>query len=360
MKIVLVINDITGLGGAERVVTLAANNFILEENVEVEILSVFPKRNKEIGFSLHKMVKVTYLNPNGVSGNSIQKIFVYLKKLGSFYTSKKYNYIICCSSSLSILTRIAILKSKTIKSKVISWEHTQHSHLSKNVNRLQRVCYPFLDGIVTLTSFDKDIFSKFCKNVAYIPNISTFKEVEYNSLQSKKVIAVGRLNKAKGFDLLIRSFALVHKENPEWTLDIFGEGILFENLANQIIEEGLTNVIKLRGYESNILRQYQNASIFALSSRTEGFPCVLVEAMSAGLPSVNFELPGFNEVIKNNQNGLLIEPNNIHEFAKGINKLIENKKLRLEIGKNAIESVQQFRGDNIIPKWLHLFKEIEN
>lgn len=356
MKIALVINDITGLGGAERVVTLLANNLSSIGFFEVEILSVFSKRNAVIGFELDEKVKINYLFPQGITGNLFFKWIRVIKKMRAFYKKGKFDFVINCSAMLSIVSLLATIINS--KSKIISWEHTQHSHLSGNTNRLQRIFYPFLSGVVTLTQFDKIIFSKFCKKVAFIPNISTFEEVPFNNLNSKKIIAVGRLNYAKGFDLLINSFDEVHKHNPEWTLDIFGEGNLFEDLTIQINKLKLEHVIHLKGYESNILNQYQNASIFVLSSRTEGFPCVLVEAMSAGLPSVNFELPGFNEVVINNKNGLLIEPNNCKELATGINTLIENIDLRLELGKNAKKSVKQFQGESIIPKWLIFFKEI--
>lgn len=358
MKVGLVINDITGLGGAERVVTLAANYFSEVKNCEVEILSVFPKRNNNIGFNLNRAVKVHYLPTLSNTSNKINKSVQLLKNLKAHYKIANYNYIICCSSALTILSRLSIVGLNT--SKVISWEHTQHSHLSKKVNLLQRLFYPFISGVVTLTKFDEKIFLKYCKHVKYIPNISTFVKAAPSTLMFKKVIAVGRLNEAKGFDMLIQSFVLVHEKHPDWTLDIFGEGALFQNLSNQIDKEDLGEVVKLKGYEQNILNEYQKASIFALSSRTEGFPCVLVEAMSIGLPSVNFELPGFDEVVINNENGLLIEANNVKLFAEGLINLIENKSLRLKIGENAIESVQKFKGENIVPKWFELFNEIEN
>lgn len=358
MKIAFVINDITGLGGAERVVTLAANYFSVVEEFEVEIVSVFPKKNETIGFNLKNSVHVSYLFPEQILGKTIKKTKQALRELRNFYKKRNFDFIICCSTSLSVLSKISIVNSSSSHSKIISWEHTQHSHLSKNINRVQRVCYPFLDGIVTLTSYDKSIFSKFCKNVAYIPNISTFKEVEYNNLQSKKVIAVGRLNHAKGFDLLIKSFKIVHEKHPEWQLDVFGEGELLDVLDTQIRNLGLEQVIKMKGYESDILKQYTNCSIFALSSRTEGFPCVLVEAMSSGLATVSYELPGFREVIEHNKNGLLVSSGDIVNFANAIICLIEQESLRVKIGINAKEAVKQFQSENIIPKWVKLFKEI--
>lgn len=359
MRIAFVINDITGLGGAERVVSLAANHLSKIKDFEVEILSVFSKRNDKVGFDIEDAVAINYLLSKDLNSNSILKAKHILKEMRSFYKNKNYEFIICCSSSLSILTKLSTLKSKAISSKVISWEHTQYAHLNKYTNRLQRIFYPFLDGIVTLTNFDKEIFSKFCKNVAYIPNISTFKKTEPNKLKSKKMIAVGRLNYAKGFDLLIKAFKIVHEKHPEWQLDIFGQGSLLPDLSAQIAEEGLNKTVCLRGYEPDILVQYNNASIFLLSSRTEGFPCVLIEAMSAGLPTVSFELPGFDEVITNKVNGLFVTPNEVTKFAKAIILLIEDESLRIKIGHRGKEVVKQFESENIIPKWLKLFSKID-
>lgn len=363
MKIIFVINDITGQGGAERVLINLVNELIKISYIKITILSVFKKRKNSIGFRLDERVKIEYLTKNDKGySNKVHKYFILFAMMNSFFKKNEFNNVVFLSSSLLLFYFISCLKLffKKNKANLISWIHTEYCDLSKKQIFIQRILFPHIHSVVTLKKIDELMFSKYLNNAITIQNVNLLTDSNFSKNTSKKIIAVGRLVKEKGFDMLITSFSLVHKEHPEWKLDIYGEGDLFNDLNNQIEGLGLSEVIVLRGFELDIHKKYKEASIFALSSRTEGFPSVLIEAMSTGLSVVSFNLPGFDEIIQDENYGLLIEVNNIDMFAKGLIKLIENKPLRLKIGENAIKSVQKFRGDNIVPKWLDLFNKIEN
>lgn len=223
------------------------------------------------------------------------------------------------------------------------------AQLDKSVERLER--------FVVLT-YEDATYWKGMKNLTVIPNPITIIQGQHTNGQSKQVIAVGRYTNQKGFDLLISAWKTVNKKHPDWMLNIYGGGNR-DAYQKQIDELGLTNVIKCSGPVSNIAEKYQESSIFVLSSRFEGLPLVLMEAMSVGLPPVAFTCPcGPRDIIHDGEDGILCENGNIEKLAEGICKLIENEQLRQEMGQEAAQNIQRYTIDNIMKQWDELFQEI--
>ena len=191
-----------------------------------------------------------------------------------------------------------------------------------------------------------------------IPNPITIEQGGLSDCSSKQVIAVGRYTYQKGFDLLIRTWNIVHKKYPDWTLSIYGGGNK-EDLQPKVKELNLCSTLKLNGPVKTIKEKYQESSIFVLSSRFEGLPLVLMEAMSVGLPSVAFTCPcGPRDIIHDGEDGILCENGNIEQLAAGICRLIEDEQLRKEMGKKAALNIQRFSIENIMAQWDDLLQEI--
>ena len=223
------------------------------------------------------------------------------------------------------------------------------AQLDKNVKRLDR--------FVVLTHEDATYW-KGMTNLTVIPNPITINQGQHTNGQSKQVIAVGRYTNQKGFDLLISAWKTVNKKHPDWILNIYGGGNK-DAYQNQVDEVGVTNVIKCNGPVSNIAEKYQESSIFVLSSRFEGLPLVLMEAMSIGLPPIAFTCPcGPRDIIHDGEDGILCENGNIEQLAEGICQLIENEQLRQEMGQKAAQNIQRYTIDNIMKQWDKLFQEI--
>lgn len=223
------------------------------------------------------------------------------------------------------------------------------AQLDKNVKRLDR--------FVVLTHEDATYW-KGMTNLTVIPNPITINQGQHTNGQSKKVIAVGRYTNQKGFDLLISAWKTVNKKHPDWILNIYGGGNK-DAYQNQVDEVGLTNVIKCNGPISNIAEKYQESSIFVLSSRFEGLPLVLMEAMSVGLPPVAFTCPcGPRDIIHDGEDGILCDNGNIEKMAEGICQLIENEPHRIKMGQKASQNIQRYTIDNIMKLWDELFQEI--
>lgn len=210
-----------------------------------------------------------------------------------------------------------------------------------------------LDTLVVLTDEDRATWQKHLDRVVTIPNPLSFQTDEVSHLTAKRVVAVGRYAWQKGFDRLIQIWAKVHPQHPEWQLHIYGRGdrSLFQHLVDQL---HLTDSVFLHPHESDIESVYQQSSIFAFSSRYEGFGLVLTEAMHCGLPCVSFDCPcGPKDIIHDGKNGFLAHTS--EEFAKKLSLLMREKTLREHMANEARQSSFRYTTDQIMKKWEDLF-----
>lgn len=214
------------------------------------------------------------------------------------------------------------------------------------------------DRFVCLTNEDKRNWSNI-SNIEVIPNFIEKVSQESATLQNKSMIAVGRLSYQKGYDRLINAWRLVAEKHPEWSLNIFGSGELKCELERQISDANLAHVIKLHSPSKDIMTEYRRNSALVLSSRYEGLPMVLLEAMSVGLPLISFDCQcGPCDVITQDFNGILIPEGDVKQLADAIKKLIENPSLRAKLGHNSIDESTRYNKNIIMKRWVDLFHSI--
>ena len=214
-----------------------------------------------------------------------------------------------------------------------------------------------LDKFVVLTHEDYAFWKGF-SDITVIPNpIYTYPD--HGSLcNSKQAIAVGRYTYQKGFDLLIDAWSIVAKHHSDWTLRIYGAGEA-EAYRKLVKEKGLDSSVFCEGTTNDVYSKYDESSIFVLSSRYEGLPLVLIEAMSAGLPCVAFACPcGPRDCINDGKDGVLVEPGNIEKLADAICLLIENDSQRKAMGASARQHALLFNEETIMQKWINLFETL--
>jgi glycosyltransferase involved in cell wall biosynthesis len=221
--------------------------------------------------------------------------------------------------------------------------------------------YKKLDAFVVLTDGARADYDKLLKgkvNLAVIPN-SARDLGEAPNLDTKRVLAAGRLTRQKGFDLLLPAWAQVEAKHPDWELKICGEGGWRKRLEAQVAELGLKNV-QMPGNCDDMAGEMSNASIFALSSRFEGFPLILAEAMNKGMAPVAFDCPtGPAEMIRDGENGLIVPLGDTDRFGAALLRMIEDDELRHRCGPAAAETGKQFRMDAIGPMWDELFRNLQ-
>jgi glycosyltransferase involved in cell wall biosynthesis len=228
--------------------------------------------------------------------------------------------------------------------------------------RIIRGHYPNLDALVVLTEQDRAAYREFLGDaipLRRIPNTVWPLPGAKADLSAKTVYAAGRFRDQKGFDLLIPAWADVAKAHPDWTLRLRGRGPLEDSYRELIEEHGVADTVTLEEPAEDIGADMEKASIFVLSSRFEGFPLILLEAMSKGMAVVSFDCPtGPADIIDDHQNGLLVPPEDIEALSRGIRELVEDEELRWRAGAAAIETARHYTIDEIGPRWEELFAEL--
>jgi glycosyltransferase involved in cell wall biosynthesis len=216
-----------------------------------------------------------------------------------------------------------------------------------------------LDTFIVLTEEDKQAWPEL-QNVIVIPDPLSFIPDQISSLMKRRVIAVGRYHYQKGFDLLLKAWKIVERQYTDWQLAIYGQGCKepYERLAKELkIDLSRCN---LNGPTPDIQKEYVNSSLFVFSSRYEGFGMVLVEAMACGLPVVSYACPcGPKDIVKDGEDGLLIEKENVDALAKGLMSLMCNDSLRRSMAMSAKENVMRFRMEHIAQQWRTVFELIK-
>ena len=215
-----------------------------------------------------------------------------------------------------------------------------------------------LKCLVSLTQNDADDW-KNITNTYVIPNPISFYSEKSASLENKQVIMVGRYNDAKGYDYLIPAWEIVHQVYPDWVLNVYGSGELHDDICIWIKERNLDETIILHDPIDNIMDKYLESSICVLTSRYEGFSLVILESMACGVPVVSFDSPyGPRNIIRDGEDGVLVNYLDIQGMADNLCKLIANKELRKRMGANARENVLRFSKDSVMNNWVQLFSKL--
>ena len=245
---------------------------------------------------------------------------------------------------------------------LVGLEQMNLGHHVKELKQGMARSYGGLDVLVALTEQDREAYEEMMNGrvrLAVIPNTVHDVSGPPADLDSRTVLAAGRLVHQKGYDMLIDAWAKVHAAHPDWRLKICGGGDLERRLKRRIAKRGLGDTIELPGPCADLPGEMERASIYALSSRFEGFPLVLLEAMGKGMAVVAFDCPtGPRDIISDHVNGLLIPPRKVKAFAAGLLELIEDADLRRRCGPAAAETAQQYTIDAVGPKWEALFRDL--
>jgi GalNAc-alpha-(1->4)-GalNAc-alpha-(1->3)-diNAcBac-PP-undecaprenol alpha-1,4-N-acetyl-D-galactosaminyltransferase len=229
---------------------------------------------------------------------------------------------------------------------------------------LRRVTYPWARAIAVQTESIAARFpASWRGHIVVIPN--PVPTIAARTAASPKVVGarrsivgMGRLERQKGFDLLIRAFASIAASRPEWDLSIFGEGSERGVLEAEIARSGLSARIALRGLEPDTVGALSRADLFVLSSRYEGFPNALCEAMACGLPVIAFDCPGGPaDIVRHGVDGLLIPAENVDALAAAMAALTADPERRRALGSSASEVAVRFSLERIAPLWERAFRD---
>jgi len=320
VKLIFVIDSMIS-GGAERVMAVLANGFS-ESGYDTTIIS---KAHKSSFYQLGDNVKLVYPKTVVDYKNKVTILLTRLKLYLDIYKylkAEKPDFVIPFSTTTNGVT---IITCKLLGLKVIA---SEHNNFKLNLNSfkvwvIKRIIYPHARLLTVLTERDRnEYYGKFMDNVIVMPNPLPLEPAENvgNLLREKIILFVGDLSRwdQKGFDNLLEVFSQISPEYQDWKLVIAGSGNQ-SRLKEKIGELGLLENVSILGEVREIRTLFRESSIFALTSKWEGLPMVLLEAMSQGLACIAFDcFTGPRELITDRRDGILVEDQNLNAFVAGL------------------------------------------
>lgn len=360
MNIAILIRTLDA-GGAERAASSLANEFFRAGHV----VTVLCLAGSEPFYPIDPGVNIRYLISKDPAGDRRASPAVLLRRartLRRFLKAEKPDVLVCMSWSTSLY---GIFCTKGVRTLCVGTERANPYVLGANrlTTFLRRYAARKSDGFVCQTERARSFYPTAAQpKIAVIPN-GIFNALVYDtSVPNERdavITACGRLDRNKGFDVLLDAFALVHKDFPALTLRIFGEGGSRAELQAQAERLGVAPFVDLPGADPEAIRPISRSSVFVLSSRSEGMPNALIEAMAAGVPCVATRCDmGPEELIRDGVNGLLVPVDDPAAMAESIRRILLDGKLSESLSSNALRIRQTHALSAIAALWLRYFESL--
>ena len=380
MNLLYCIPHLYNSGGMERVLTQKVNWLAAHTDYTITIVTTEPTPTgmSDIYFPLDKRVKVVALNVDFNADYTkplLPKYCAHMRHMRA-YKRALTEYIVqhgielCISLGGKEIAFLRHLPCRTIAEMHFAMDQRRQlieaNHKSLfwslvgevRTRQLVQAVKP-LERLVVLTDADKTDWQRSgCTNVMCIPNPCSLdgQKVSIKSAKSKTILAVGRLHEQKGFDLLLQAWKPIEKTYSDWSLRIVGEGPKRAELEAQIESQGLKRVV-LVGATNNVLDEYEAASIFVLSSRYEGLPLALIEAMWFGLPCIAFDCPQGPAELLAEDRGWLVPNGDIAELTAQIAYALSHPEEALKRAQKAQSFAQTTYSEAaIMPQWVQLIE----
>ncbi len=381
MKIIYNISSTaTSGGGMERVIVNKANYLADILNYEVVLVTTDQKNGKSF-YPFSEKIRHIDLNINYVDIARTPNFFhMYLlyrkalvkhrKALTTVLLREKADIVVSLSrDEKEFLHKINDGSKKVLEShRCLKPRAPIELRRTKSILQKAKIIYRLLhetrlpkyyDKFVVLTEEDKSFWSE-KNNVVVIPNPLPFETEQLPNLTAKTVLCVGRISTDKGIDRLLNIWAKVCVQFPDWKLRLIGD-IVDSELLTQLDRLKLTHSVEIVEATRDILKEYQSSSIYVMTSRFEGLPMVLLEAVSVGLPIVSYTFKcGPRDVINDGVDGFLVNEDDEFNFVQKLKSLMISENLRESMSKNAKLNSERFSVKVVMNKWDDLFNELKN
>ncbi|HEV8000550.1 MAG TPA: glycosyltransferase family 4 protein [Planctomycetaceae bacterium] len=346
------------LGGAERVVANMANHWAAGgDTVKVITLSAATTDT----YSLDPAVTRIALDLMRESVGRLRAIFnnwIRVRRLRDAITKSRPDTVISFTDRMNVVTLLACRKldvDVVISERI---DPSQHQ-IGRDWSALRQMLYSRARALVVQTDSVRGQMKSIMDGhpIYVIPNFVERPADRSSESHSKatgalQLAAMGRLDYQKGFDLLIDAFAQAAKHQPNWSLVILGEGPERQRLEEQIHARGLGPRVQLLGWVSDPSFVLRDSDAFVLSSRFEGFPNALLEAMSLGLPVIATDCPsGPAEIVRDEVDGLLVPSNDVPALSAAIRRVMSDDPLRTRLRKEAVQVVERFSTAKYFERW---------
>lgn len=353
MKIILLIDHLSGFGGAQRVIVNIANAM---NKMGHQVSFLLTGNSRKCVYQLANNIDIYLFQDETCRASSkILKIRWLRKQIKELQP----DVIISFLTMVNIMT---ILSAMTINIPVIISERNDPSRCTKLEKCLSKIFYRFADCIVVQTEDIKHKISLiYKKRIEVIENPLTdhnYEKIDYE--QERQIIAVGRLNKQKNYNLLLSAFGIILDMFPGYKLDIYGAGDELEKLQQKCDFDGLSSAVSFKGNETNVIAKEPLYDFFVMSSDFEGMPNALAEALSVGLPCISTDCDGGGAaaLISSSINGILVPKNDVDSLVEAMKFYITNPDFARRMGENAKEVKCALSNNNIMKKWSELIEAI--
>lgn len=357
-------------GGAQRVATQLAEHWA-RSGVEVAIITLAPRG--EDFYPLHPGIRRVSLDQATISRsvfsgllNNIRRIIA----LRRILRAEKPQVAIALTNTANILLAFAALRSSGLLAIGSEHIHPPSEPMSHAWALLRKLSYGWLDAVVALSTETRDWLMKntFAAHLPVIPNPVVLPLPRHHPVKrpadlvpagSKVLLAMGRLVPQKGFDTLIAAFGNLARHHGIWHLAVLGEGQARPTLEAQVKALGLGDRIILPGHVGNAGDWFGRASLYVLSSRFEGFPVTLAEALAHGLPAVSFDCEtGPRDIIRHETDGLLVPAGDANALLGALDRLMRDDDLRARFSASAVDITERYSLDRIAARWAQLFMKL--
>lgn len=358
MRITFFIGSMQG-GGAERVIS-ELSNYFCSVGHEVRIL-IFEEG--ESVYPLDNRVKLEFLHLKEECRKG--KLQLYLSRMHRLktYIKKSQTDVFIVFTDMPII--MFLLNGKASKVPIIISERNSPQKYRKWEQHLLKVLVKRTHGIVFQTKEALKWYKPYINNnikTWIIPNpISTsFLDHPIETKKENRLVAVGRLSEQKNYPLLIEAFSDIADQIPDYTLDIYGIGEDETRLKNMVNSLNIQNRVLFHGFSKNIIKDIFKAKLYIMTSNFEGMPNSLMEALALGIPSISTDCPagGPRELIKHNQNGVLINMNDKEALKNEIIRIIYDDELQWQFSNNSKETMAAFHPSKIGTIWLNAINEL--
>lgn len=223
-----------------------------------------------------------------------------------------------------------------------------------------RWIYSKYDKFVVLTNGDREAWNT--KNCITIPNFATVKTSNGSRLSSQvkqhQIVLLARLMPQKRIDLMIKVWAKIAKDFPEWHVKVLGDGLLRDELVKLARELDVEDSFLMPGAVNDVNAELESSDILCLTSEYEGFGIVLIEAMMKHVPVMAFEYIGVHDIINDGEDGFVVAFGDVDRYAKRLRLLMENPAERVRLADNALISVKKFNKEYVMQQWVNLFENL--
>lgn len=338
-------------GGAERVISILANNYA-KKGWDVSIIMLW---HNTVGYELDEKIKI--IDFSNDKKKPILRIPSLIRRLKKYAKKNKPSAVVSFIAENAIISHFA-LKRLGVRS-IVSERNDPSVVKNPLVKWMTKRVYAKSSVTVFQTERIKNYFPENVrKNSVIIPNPIAVKAVG-TSEKVNEIVTAGRLESQKNQKMLINAFKTVHDLHPEYVLTIYGEGRLRGELEAQVEELGLKDAVSLPGNVENLHERTAKSKAFVLSSDYEGLSNALLEAMMMGLCSISTNCAGSDEAITDGENGLLVPVGDQQALEKAMLKVIEDDNLRENLEKNALLSSEKYKTENVIKLWEEVIEQGE-